>query len=364
MTGLDLTELTDLLRSPFTHEDLWDTLPLVVADLDPIPTGPDDGWRPELRQRLLDLPAVTVARVGGPVAPRDADLVGAFDIVFAPPDQAGSAAVPTEDPVAEATVAARVAERPQAAVALCQLLRLSAGADVSAALAAESFVYSTLQGGPEFATWLAGRREVAPDADESPPVRVDRRASTLVLTLDRPDRRNAFSARMRDALVDGLRVAAADASLDGVVLAGEGPAFCAGGDLTEFGTTPDPTTAHMIRSVRSPGYWLDRLGGRVRCHLHGACVGAGIELPAFTPTIVAAPDTTVALPEVGMGLVPGAGGTVSIPRRIGRHRTAWLAITGETIDATTALGWGLVDRIEEPDRSGTASNDPGRSIKN
>jgi enoyl-CoA hydratase/carnithine racemase len=49
------------------------------------------------------------------------------------------------------------------------------------------------------------------------------------------------------------------------------------------------------------------------------------------------------LPEVGMGLIPGAGGTVSIPRRIGRHRTAWLALTGNTIDAGTALAWGLAD---------------------
>ncbi len=347
MSGLDLAELTDLLESPFTHEDLWDSaMPLVVADLTSIPAGSEADRRDDLRRRLLDLPAVTVARVGPSVPPGDAELVGAFDVVLAPPDEVGSAAVPTDDPAAEATVAARVSERPQASVALVQLLRLSADLDVSAALAAESFVYSTLQSGPEFANWLAARGEVAPDPDDGPAVRVERRDSTMLVTLDRPHRRNAYSARMRDALVEGLRIAASDPTLDGVVLAGEGPAFCAGGDLAEFGTTPDPATAHVVRSVRSAGYWLDRLGGRVRCHLHGACVGAGIELPAFAPTVVAAPDTTFSLPEVGMGLVPGAGGTVSIPRRIGRHRTAWLAITGGTIDATTALRWGLVDRIE------------------
>ena len=63
-------------------------------------------------------------------------------------------------------------------------------------------------------------------------------------------------------------------------------------------------------------------------HVHGACMGSGIELAAFCDTVVAAGDTKVALPEIGLGLVPGAGGTVSLTRRIGRLRTAWLAFSG------------------------------------
>jgi enoyl-CoA hydratase/carnithine racemase len=77
-------------------------------------------------------------------------------------------------------------------------------------------------------------------------------------------------------------------------------------------------------------------------------VGAGIELPAFVGRIVAAPGTAFRLPEIGMGLIPGAGGTVSIPRRIGRWRTLWLALTGDALDVPTALSWGLIDAIEEP----------------
>ena len=79
--------------------------------------------------------------------------------------------------------------------------------------------------------------------------------------------------------------------------------------------------------------------------VHDPSVGSGVELAAFAGRVVAAPDATFALPEVAMGLVPGAGGTVSIPARIGRHRTAWLALTGEALDAATALRWGLVDEI-------------------
>jgi enoyl-CoA hydratase/carnithine racemase len=63
--------------------------------------------------------------------------------------------------------------------------------------------------------------------------------------------------------------------------------------------------------------------------------------------VLAAPGTVIALPEVGLGLVPGAGGTVSLPRRIGRHRTALLALTRRSIDARTALRWGLVDELED-----------------
>jgi enoyl-CoA hydratase/carnithine racemase len=84
---------------------------------------------------------------------------------------------------------------------------------------------------------------------------------------------------------------------------------------------------------------------RVRVELHGACVGAGIELPAFTRHVAAREDAFFQLPEVSLGLVPGAGGTVSIPRRIGRQRTAWLAISSARLDPATALEWGLIDEL-------------------
>jgi enoyl-CoA hydratase/carnithine racemase len=89
------------------------------------------------------------------------------------------------------------------------------------------------------------------------------------------------------------------------------------------------------------------LSRRIVVHLHGACFGSGIELPAFADRVVARPDTRIALPEVRLGLIPGAGGTVSLPRRIGRHRTAYLALSGSTIDAGTAMAWGLVDAIDD-----------------
>jgi enoyl-CoA hydratase/carnithine racemase len=122
-------------------------------------------------------------------------------------------------------------------------------------------------------------------------------------------------------------------------------AFSSGGDLDEFGSGPGPSAAHLIRTSRSPALRLGRVADRVTAELHGACVGAGIEIPALAGRIVAAPDTQMLLPEVSMGLIPGAGGTATLPRRIGRHRTAWLALGGAWIDAATALDWGLVDEV-------------------
>jgi enoyl-CoA hydratase/carnithine racemase len=191
-------------------------------------------------------------------------------------------------------------------------------------------------------------------------VRVDRRDATLALTLDRPEVRNAYGARMRDELVEGLLAAEVDASVGRVELRGSGPAFCSGGDLDEFGTATDPVAAHGVRTTRSAGVHLAGMADRVTAFVHGACVGAGVELPAFAGEVVARADTTFLLPEVGMGLVPGAGGTASIPRRVGRHRAAHLALSGRPIDAATASAWGLVDRIDAaafPDSS-TSAPDP------
>ena len=235
---------------------------------------------------------------------------------------------------------------PIAATSLALLLRSTDGLDVPCALVAESVTYSMLQAGPEHQTWLASHTRTTrpPDGD---PVRMERAGAQLRLTLARPHVRNAFDAAMRDALLDGLAVAGADPSLAQVLIDGEGANFCSGGDLDEFGTAPDPATAHLVRVTRSVGRAIHELRDRVTVVVHGACIGAGVELAAFASRVVARPDATFRLPEVSMGLVPGAGGTVSVPRRVGRRRAAWLAITGVTIDAPTALDWGLVDTVSE-----------------
>ena len=208
----------------------------------------------------------------------------------------------------------------------------------------ESATYSMLLAGSEFASWLRQRGAPRP-ADDRKRIRLARTDDTLTIALARPARRNAMDALMRDALVEALAIAEADPLLQ-VELRAEGPAFSAGGDLDEFGSAGDVGEAHLIRTLRSPARLLHALRDRATARLHGACVGAGIEVPAAAGRVVAKAGAFFRLPEVSMGLIPGAGGTVTIPRRIGRQRACWMAICGADVDVETALAWGLVDAVE------------------
>ena len=230
-------------------------------------------------------------------------------------------------------------------VTLAQLLRLSADVPIAQALIAESLVYSTLQSGADFQRWLETRGASALKPDTEPVVLAERHEAALTLTLNRPARRNAFNASMRDSLVEALLVAADDPGVESVHLRGAGENFCSGGDLAEFGTRADTAFSHLVRTSQSAGLVLSELADQTTAWLHGWCIGAGIELPAYVRRVVARPDTRAFLPEVALGLVPGAGGTVSIPRRIGRERTLWMGLSGAVIDADTGLDWGLWDEV-------------------
>jgi enoyl-CoA hydratase/carnithine racemase len=309
-------------------------IPLLVVDLD---DDPDPG------EPFPPLPGLAVGIARG--SPPDRPWSGA-DILLAgipdpPPPWVGTAS--SWLPRLKAAVAAN----PVAAAVAGQLLRLTEGLSTSAGLVAESLAYSTLQAGPEHRGWLERRVPAAPAPPDGPAVLVTRAGPRLSLTLNRPARHNAFNVAMRDELVEALTVAVADPTVEEIDLSGSGPSFCSGGDLAEFGTAPDPASAHVVRARAAVAPWLDQCAGRTCARVHGACIGAGVELASFASRVVASADTRIRLPEVGMGLVPGAGGTVSLPRRIGRQRTALLAITGATVDAATALRWGLVDEVNE-----------------
>lgn len=214
------------------------------------------------------------------------------------------------------------------------------------ALVTESLGYSTLQAGPEFARWLQ-ERGPARMPDIADPVRAHRDGDVVRIAFNRPQRHNAFSTDARAALLEALAVAQLDPSVTGIVLSGNGPSFCSGGDLAEFGTLADPASAHLARTRHSPALALDaltaRLGRACRAEVHGRVMGSGLEMAAFCGWVTARADAVFGLPELMLGLIPGAGGTVSVTRRIGRWRTAYLVLSGRTVDVETALAWGLVD---------------------
>ena len=243
---------------------------------------------------------------------------------------------------------ARIEKCPRACAVLVQVLRATDGLVPLDALAVESLAYATLQGGGEFTRWLNQRQPITPKPLLGKDVvLLERDGDSLAVVLNSPENRNALSVSMRDALTDAFRLAIQDKSIASVEVSAVGPCFSAGGDLTEFGTTTDPAKAHELRMNHMPARYLVACRERCTFNLHGACIGAGIELPAFAARLVAKPGTTFRLPEVGMGLIPGAGGCVSIPRRIGRQRTARMAILGESVTAERALSWGLIDEIQD-----------------
>jgi enoyl-CoA hydratase/carnithine racemase len=240
-----------------------------------------------------------------------------------------------------------VAAAPIAAISLGQLLGMTAWLSVPDGLIVESLAYSTLLAGAEFRDWRERypARPLAPR--DKPVVSLERAEALLTVTLDRPDRHNAYDSQMRDELIEALAIAVYDESVARIVVQGAGASFCSGGDLDEFGTARDVAAAHVLRVTHSAGALLHALRDRVEARVHGACIGAGVELPAFCGSVVAHDDAFFQLPEVTMGLVPGAGGTVSVTRRIGRWRTAYLALSACRLDVDRALEWGLVDRRAE-----------------
>jgi enoyl-CoA hydratase/carnithine racemase len=250
---------------------------------------------------------------------------------------------------AASKLAGRIEAFPMASLVLVQALRATECLPIPAALAVESMAYATLQDGPEFRRWREAHRREATHlpADPGPPVLIGRDGGRMTICLNRPSRFNAIDVEMRDALVEAFDLVSADRSIHVATVSGLGRCFSTGGDLVEFGTAPDPATAHMIRSQRLPAASLAPGADRFHFRLHGACIGAGIELPAFAACVTARRDAFFQLPELGFGLIPGAGGTVSLPRRIGRQRTAYLVLSGRRISAATALEWGLIDGIED-----------------
>ncbi|MGB1488949.1 MAG: enoyl-CoA hydratase/isomerase family protein [Acidimicrobiales bacterium] len=235
----------------------------------------------------------------------------------------------------------------QPALVLAHLLRQKAYQNVSRGLVLESLSYGMLQSGSQFKAWLNQRGDIARVLDEKPVVLASRSDESLEIYLNRPERSNAYSSDMRDQLFDFLQIARFDEAVTKVKLHGLGKSFCSGGELAEFGSVDFPPDGHIIRMHRSPALSSHSIADKLEVYLHGVCAGAGIEIPAFASRVFGNESVEIFLPEISMGLIPGAGGTVSLPRRIGPQKTAYLAMSGKTLSLSDALAWGLIDEAVE-----------------
>jgi enoyl-CoA hydratase/carnithine racemase len=166
------------------------------------------------------------------------------------------------------------------------------------------------------------------------------------ITLNRPKALNAYNIRMRDELFEVLGAIRDDPEVKVTILRGSGEkAFCAGADLTEFLTAPAPVFARKARFARD--IWGRFLGIQKPfiAALHGYVLGSGIEMSLCCDIRLASDDAQFGLPEVGLGIMPAAGGSQTLPRIVGRSNALDLLLSGRWIKAEEAKRLKLVNRV-------------------
>jgi len=177
-------------------------------------------------------------------------------------------------------------------------------------------------------------------------VRVERRAAVAILTLDRPERMNALSWATVQRMGEIGRELAADPSVLVVILTGAGDkAFCAGADLKERQGMSRSQVREMLGAYRSELSWLEQSNFVSVAAINGVALGGGLELALTCDLRIAAPLASFGLPETGLGIIPGAGGTQRLTRLLGESRALDLVLTGRRIDASEALTLGLLNRV-------------------
>jgi enoyl-CoA hydratase len=167
-----------------------------------------------------------------------------------------------------------------------------------------------------------------------------------MVTLSRPDQLNALSTAMADELEKGVATLAADAAIRVIVVAGEGKAFCAGADIAEFGALGSPEEFRVfLARLTSPLRVLADCPKPSVAALHGVAFGGGLELALSCDLRVAEEGTRLGLPEIKLGLLPGATGTARLPREVPVAVARHMLLTGEPITATDAHRLGLVASV-------------------
>ena len=178
-------------------------------------------------------------------------------------------------------------------------------------------------------------------------VEVEREGPVARIFLNRPEKANALHSGMLENLEKGFRQL--DAGVRLAVLAGRGKTFCGGADTAELKSLNPRTAGAFVEKIHKVCAAIRDLPIPVVARMHGAVIGAGLEIAAACDLRVAAEGTKFAMPEVRIG-IPSVVEAALLPRLVGSGRAAWLVMTGEAIDARRALEWGLIEEIGDDER--------------
>jgi enoyl-CoA hydratase/carnithine racemase len=184
------------------------------------------------------------------------------------------------------------------------------------------------------------------DHGEAPAVLYEVVEHTARLTLNRPTVVNAINAAVRREITAAIERANADPEVHAVLIHGAGArGFCAGADISEF--TP-PDSLFEVRDAKHAPQWIDHLAASAKptiAAIHGYCLGGGLELALACDFRIAAEGAVFGLPEVTLGIIPGAGGTQRLPRVVGAGHALRMIMTGARIDAARAFEIGLIEEV-------------------
>ncbi len=182
------------------------------------------------------------------------------------------------------------------------------------------------------------------------------------LTLNRPQQLNAVNLAMRDELWSTFEAFRDDPTARVLIVRGAGRAFCAGADILEFGTAPSYIEARRARRERDLWGMLLHLSKPIIAAVHGHALGAGCEMSLLCDLRVASEDASFGLPEVGLGYIPSAGGTQTLPRTIPPGVARHMILSGDPIDAQEAYRLGLVHRVVPREELGGAAESGARTL--
>jgi enoyl-CoA hydratase/carnithine racemase len=174
----------------------------------------------------------------------------------------------------------------------------------------------------------------------------EKRHAKAYITLNRPKSLNVYNIRMRDELYEALQAVRDDNEVKIVILKAAGDrAFCAGADLSEFLTAPSPIIARQVRFERDVWGLFLKIEKPIIAALHGYVLGSGVEMALLCDMRIASEDTQFGVPEMGLGIIPAAGGSQTLPRTVRRGYAMEMLLSGRWLKADEACRIGMVNKV-------------------